>query len=85
MAAAVTEVTERTVNVEGALTAVYQTVTLASNGDWWIPGLTTVLACGSNTPAEITKLAPSTDNPSKIVLTSGGAVVAAQVWAIGYP
>ena len=84
--AAVTENGARTVNAgDGALTEVIQDITIANTGDTWIPGLSTILACGSNTPAEITKMAPSTANPSVVTLTTTGAVSHALVWAKGFP
>lgn len=81
--AAVTEIQPRLVNVEGALTAVYQEITVVTTADTWIPGLRSIIACGTNDPAGITKAAPNTDNPPAVVMTGTGANVLA--WAIGYP
>lgn len=81
--AAVTEVQPRITNVEGALTAVYQEITVVTIADTWVPGLTAIVACGTNDPAGITKAAPNSDSPPKVVMTGTGANVLA--WAIGYP
>ena len=53
--AAVTEVEDRIINVEGALTTVIQKITVVTTADVWTPGLSTVVACGTNDPAGITK------------------------------
>lgn len=81
--AAVTEVQPRIVNVEGALTAVYQEITVVTTADTWIPGLTAIVACGTNKPGSITAATPNSDSPPKVVMTGTGANVLA--WAIGYP
>lgn len=81
--AAVTEVEGKLTNVEGALLTVYQKITVVTTGDTWIPGLRSIVACGTNDPAGITKAAPNTDQPPAVVMTGTGTDVLA--WARGYP
>ncbi len=82
--AAVTEIHPRVVNAgEGALTAIYQEVTVVTTADTWIPGLSVIVGCGTNKPGSITSAAPDTSVPPAIVMTGTGTNVLA--WAIGYP
>jgi hypothetical protein len=81
--AAVTEVEDRILNVEGALLTVIQKVTVVTTGDTWTPGLRSILACGTNDPGGITKAAPDTADPPAVVMTGTGTNVLA--WAKGYP
>lgn len=78
----VTEVEAPLINVEGALTKVIQKITVVTTGDTWKTGLRSVVACGSNDPAGITKMAPVTDSGT-ITMTGTGTDVLA--WAAGYP
>lgn len=81
--AAVTEVNDRITNVEGALHTVYQKITVVTTLDTWTPGLRSILACGTNDPAGITKAAPNDADPPAVVMTGTGTDVL--VWAKGHP
>lgn len=81
--ASVTEVNDRLNNVEGALLTVYQKITVVTTGDTWVPGLRSVIACGTNKPGSITAAVPDTSDPPVIEMTGTGTDVLA--WARGYP
>lgn len=81
--AAVTEVEGKIVNVNGALLEVHQKITVVTTGDTWVPGLRSIIACGTNDPAGITKAAPNSSEPPAVVMTGTGTDVLA--WAKGYP
>lgn len=81
--AAVTEISPPLVTDNGSQIMIQQTVTVVTTLDTWTPGLRSITSCGINDTASITKMAPDTSTPPKIVMTGTGASLLA--WAIGYP
>lgn len=78
-------VTDQWHNLGDLMMVENQNVTIAANQDHWQPGLTSIVAAGTNKPGSVTALIEDTTIPPKVLLTTGGAVSAVKVWAIGRP